>query len=105
MFTLKPKDRPDINKILNNAGFKEIPKDKNKLLKLEDDMKKELLKRESIIKDSKIIKKKFRDNESSLLDEISNRSWEDGPSEIFNYDLKPETTDKKYISNRKFKTF
>ena len=99
MFSLNPEDRPDINKILNYDWFKKIPKDKNELEKLEDDLKKELLKRESIIKDAKEIEKRFKDNESSLLDEVNNRSGDDGPSEIFNYDLKPEIIDIESISN------
>ena len=102
MFSLKPEERPDINKILNYDWFKKIPKDKIELEKLEDDMKKELLKRESIIKDAKRIEKKFKGNESSLLDEVNNRSGDDGPSEIFNYDLKPEIIDIESISNNNY---
>lgn len=99
MTSYEPEKRPDINKILDDKWFKQFPKDKNEMKKLEDNLKKELLKRESIIKEAKRIEKDFKNNESSLLDESNNRSSGNKSSNIFDYNLRPGFIDKESISN------
>ena len=60
MTSYEPEKRPNIDEILDDKWLKQFPKDKNEMEKLEDNLKKELLKRECKIKDSKRIEKKFK---------------------------------------------
>ena len=94
MLSRNQERRPNnIDEVLNNAWFnsiKELIKDKEKLAKLEDDMKKDFKNRKIEIKKNKIIEKKLKDigyNSCSLNDD---RGTVQSYKKIFDLNLKPK---------------
>ena len=105
MTSYEPEKRPNLDEILEDKWLKQFPKDKNEMEKLEENLKKELLKRESIIKEEKRKEKiNGNNNESSLLVESNNRSSGNKSSNIFDYNLRPGFIDKESVSNNYIKT-
>ena len=93
MLSYKQENRPkNIDEILNDKWFnsiKEIIKDKEKLSKLEDDIKKELKNRKEKIKNGKKIKKEQKGESSGSLNE-NVRSIENTYKRIFDLNLEPK---------------
>ena len=91
MVSFKPKERPNIDEILNDDWFKEINNlEDNEMKNLENDLKDEFIRREQILKKETQIEKET--NEESSLN-INNRDSSEFKKIYFNDDLLPENID------------